>query len=282
MYGKVFGRIFLPDYLGITDDDGTPDTCTVSELIETYPHWRSFLRQLSPHYKTIKLFTMFETSDVHPLIIQEMKVFDQVIVPFDYLKEILEKNGITNCVSINFFTSQLLRSKPTVIPKKVDPNKIIFLYVGTNDVRKNLPQLTNVFADVTKGTDHILIAKTNSDCDLTKTKNIQIITDKVDLKELASLYNQCDYIISFTRGEGVGMPMVEGAYFGKPIIAHDQGVFRDVKKFAAVPWIQLPAKEVPIDYTTVPPFLHQVFYGSWWDVDEDEAVKILKNILIGK
>jgi glycosyltransferase involved in cell wall biosynthesis len=283
MYGKVYGRFFLPDYLGITDDE-TPDTCTVSELIETYPHWRSFVGQLAPLYKTKKLFTMFETSDVHPLVIQEMKLFDQVIVPFDYLKEILEKNGITNCVSINFFTSQLLRSKPVVTPKKngIDPKKIIFLYVGTNDVRKNLTTLTKVFAEVTKGTDHLLIAKTNSDTDLTKTKNIKIITDKVDLPKLASLYNLCDYIISFTRGEGVGMPMVEGAYFGKPVIAHNQGVFRDVSKFIQTDWIPLFAKEVPIDYTIVPSFLNQVFYGTWWEVDETEASKILKKIIDDK
>ena len=278
MFGKIYGRFFLPDYLGITDD-GTSDTCTVSELIETYPYWNSFIQQLFPHYKIKKLFTMFETSDVHPDIINQMKLFDEVIVPFDYLKEILEKNGrLTNVKSLNFFTSQLLREKPVVIPKKINSKKIIFLYVGTNDSRKNLTTLTKVFSEVSQGTEHLLIAKTNKDDGLTKTKNIKIITDKIDLKALASLYNMCDYVISFTRGEGVGMPMVEGSYFGKPIIAHDQGVFRDVKKFVETEWITLPSEEVPIDYTKVPQFLHTVFWGSWWEIDENKAKEIINNL----
>jgi len=171
-----------------------------------------------------------------------------------------------------------LREKPVVIPKKINSKKIIFLYVGTNDSRKNLTTLTKVFSEVSQGTEHLLIAKTNKDDGLTKTKNIKIITDKIDLKALASLYNMCDYVISFTRGEGVGMPMVEGSYFGKPIIAHDQGVFRDVKKFVETEWITLPSEEVKIDYLKVPPFLHKVFWGSWWNIDEEKSIKILNGI----
>jgi glycosyltransferase involved in cell wall biosynthesis len=86
---------------------------------------------------------------------------------------------------------------------------------------------------------------------------------------MASLYNMCDYVISFTRGEGVGMPMLEANYFRKPIIAHDQGVFRDIKKLVDVPWYTLSSKEVQIDYSEVPLFLRNVFYGSWWEVDDD-------------
>lgn len=221
---------------------------------------------------------MFETSDVHPEIISQMKLFHRVIVPFQYLKEILDRHGV-NCVSIDFFTSQLIRDTPPIIPKTLNPTKQIFLYVGTNDVRKNVQKLTRVFADVAMGTDHLLIVKTNSEEGLTRTKNIRIVTEKIQLNQLASLYNMCDYVISFTRGEGVGMPMVEGAYFGKPVIAHDQGVFRDVKKFIQTEWITLAADEVKVDYRDVPPFLQHVFHGTWWEVKEDQARATLRALL---
>jgi hypothetical protein len=279
MFGKIYGRgFFIENDLGITNDEEL-DTCTVSELIETYPYWNSFIQQLQPFYKKIKLCTMFETSDVHPDIIEQMKNFHEVIVPFDYLKEVLKNNGINNCVSLNTWNTPIIREHPIVIPKKINSKKIIFLYVGTNDSRKNLTTLTKIFSEVAQGTDHLLIAKTNKDYELTQTKNIKIITDKIDLKALASLYNMCDYVISFTRGEGVGMPMVEGAYFGKPIIAHDQGVFRDVKKFVETEWITLPSEEIPIDYSEVPPFLHKVFWGSWWEIDENKAKEIINNLI---
>ena len=73
---------------------------------------------------------------------------------------------------------------------------------------------------------------------------------------------------------------LEGAYFGKPTISHSGGVFRDVKKFIDVPIISLPFREVPVDLTDVPTFLHKVFYGKWWEVDEEEVIKVIKDVIV--
>jgi hypothetical protein len=67
--------------------------------------------------------------------------------------------------------------------------------------------------------------------------------------------------------------MIEASYFGKPVIAHDQGVFQDVKKCVKIPWHVLPVKEVEIPLSDVPPFLQKVFHGTWWEVDEDAALR---------
>lgn len=275
MFGKVVGRFFLGPHCGITGDEDE-DTITLSELVETFAYWPSIVSQMKEKNKY--LYTMFETTDIHPLIAENMKCFDKVIVPFDYLKNILERRGVT-CESMNWYTSDLIRMKPMVIRKKIDPKSQIFLYVGTNDKRKNVTTLTKVFAEATKGTNHLLIVKTNKDDGLTKSKNIKIMTEKISLEKLASLYNLCDYVISFTRGEGVGLPMLEADYFNKPVIAHDKGVFEDIKKFIKSEWITLPCKEIDISLDGVPPYLHQVFYGTWFDVDEEEAYKVLKRVL---
>jgi len=272
----VFGRFFLEQHLGITGDD-TPDTFTLSELIETFESWETIVKQVP--FKTKQLFTMFETSAVHPDIIKAMRVFDRVIVPFDYLKSVLVKGGLHNVTSINFYTSDLIRAKPVVVPKTIDNKKLVFLYVGTNDIRKNLTTLTRVFAKASEGTGHKLIVKTDKTDGLTNSPNIVFITEKVSLDKLAGLYNICDYVISFTRGEGVGLPMVEASYFGKPIIAHHKGVFEDVFDFINVNWYPLPSKEVFVDTDKVPGFLKKVFYGTWWDVDEDEALRVIKNLM---
>lgn len=277
MFGQIYGRFFLGQYLGLTCDDEV-GTTTLSELIETYDHWESFVLDARQKYKKVQLFTMFETNDVHPHIIRCMKHFDKVIVPFDYLKEILERRGIT-CESLNYWTSSLIRSKPKVIEKKCDPKRLIFLYNGTNDVRKNVTTLTKLFAHACEGTDHVLIVKTNKDDGLTRSKNIKIVTERVSNEKLASMFNLCDYCITCTRGEGVSLLHLEGAYFGKPTISHDGGVFRDVKKFINVPMISVPSNEVPVDLTNVPTFLHKVFYGKWWEVDEDEMTKTIKKII---
>jgi len=271
-FGKIYGRFFLKQHLDQPDDD-TPDLCTISELIETYPMWFQWIQQVPE--SRVQLYTMFETSDVHPDIIENMKHFEKVVVPFDYLKDILVKHGV-NCEAVNWYTSPLVTLKPQVVPKKRNPEKIVFLYVGTNDVRKNTINLVNTFTKVLKGTKHVLIMKTNNTEGLVDSPNIKYVTDKISLDELAGLYNICDYVVSFTRGEGVGLPMLEAQYFNKPVIAHDQGVFVHIKDPS---WITLPSKEVPINYTEVPDFLKKVFYGTWWEVDYEKAQELIMSLI---
>jgi glycosyltransferase involved in cell wall biosynthesis len=271
-FGKIYGRFFLKQHLDQPDDD-TPDLCTISELIETYPMWPQWIQQVPE--SRVQLYTMFETSDVHPDIIEKMKVFEKVIVPFDYLKDILVKHGV-NCEAVNWYTSPLVTRKPPVIPKKRNPDKIVFLYVGTNDVRKNTINLVNTFAKILEGTKHLLIMKVNNRENLVESPNIKYVTEKISLDELAGLYNICDYMVSFTRGEGVGLPMLEAQYFNKPVIAHDQGVFVHIKDPS---WIALPSKEVSINYSEVPQFLKKVFYGTWWEVDYEKAQELIMSLI---
>ena len=273
MFGKINGRFFLQQDLGISSDD-TPSTFTLSELIETYPYWQKILEELRNDYDTVNLCTMFETNDVHPDIIDKMKLFDEVIVPYDYLKDILLKHGV-KCKALNYWTSSLIRSKPKVIHKTRDPSKLVFLYNGTNDIRKNVTTLTRIFANVLENTEHILIVKTNKPDNLIITKNIRVITERISDEKLASLFNLCDYCVTCTRGEGVGLLHLEGHYFNKPIISHEQGVFKQL----GVDIIPLPSNEVDIDYTHVPKFLKNVFYGKWWDIDENKSIKVIKKII---
>ena len=118
--------------------------------------------------------------------------------------------------------------------------------------------------------------KVNNRDGLIESPNIKYVTEKISVGELAGLYNICDYVVSFTRGEGVGLPMLEAQYFNKPVIAHDQGVFPHIKDET---WITLPSREVPIDYTHVPEFLKKVFYGTWWEVDYEKAQELIMSLI---
>jgi len=274
VFGKVSGRFFIGPHLGLEHGDDTPDTATLSELIETFPYWEQIVPRMPSSWK--QLYTMFETSDVHPDIIKSMRHFNRVLVPFPYLRDILAGHGIY-AVSMDFYTSDIIRENHPIIPKTRDPEKLLFLYIGTNDSRKNLTTLTRAFARL--GGQHTLIVKTNKVTGLTLGPTIKVLTERLTNTQLAHLYNLCDYVISATRGEGVGLPMLEANYFGKPVIAHDQGVFRDVKKFITVPWHVIPSTEVPIDYGPVPDYLYKVFWGTWWDVSEDDVLKTIQSIL---
>lgn len=273
MFGHIEGRFFLKQDLGINGDDD-PSTFTFSELIETYPHWNSIVREIRKKYNIVKLCTMFETSDVHPEIIKNMKLFDQVIVPYPYLRNILIPHGV-NCISLDWWTSSFIRSNPIVKQKQLNPEKLIFLYNGTNDVRKNVMTLSYIFSEALEGTDHTLIIKTNKDDGLSQSKNIKVITERLSNEKLASLFNLCDYCVTCTRGEGVGLLHLEAKYFNKPIISHVNGVFKNL----GVDIIPLPSNEVSIDYTYVPQFLKEVFYGKWWEIDKTKSITSIQKLI---
>ena len=148
--------------------------------------------------------------------------------------------------------------------------------MGTNDVRKNLVNLSETFKKVLEGTGHKLIVKTNKLDNLPESKNIKYITNRLSHDEMAGLYNICDYVVSFTHGEGVGLPMLEARYFGKPVISHDGGVLSTLRDDS---WIVLPSKEITIDHTNVPKFLQKVFHGTWWQVNDQEALRIINNLI---
>ena len=52
--------------------------------------------------------------------------------------------------------------------------------------------------------------------------------ERVDDAGLAQLYSDCDGLIAASFAEGFGLPIVEAGYFGKPVIASDIPVFREV------------------------------------------------------
>lgn len=57
--------------------------------------------------------------------------------------------------------------------------------------------------------------------------------ERVDDATLATLYESCDALIAASYSEGFGLPLVEAGQFGKPVIASDIPVFREVGAGAA-------------------------------------------------
>jgi glycosyltransferase involved in cell wall biosynthesis len=45
---------------------------------------------------------------------------------------------------------------------------------------------------------------------------------------LLALYQQCDGLIMASMGEGLGLPLIEAAYFKKPVLARDIPIFREI------------------------------------------------------
>ena len=143
--------------------------------------------------------------------------------------------------------------------------------------------MAKVFSKALKGTKHFLIIRSNNLDNLVKSPNIKCSSESVDITEIIGTYNICDYVVSFSRDTSVYRPILEGKHFNKPIIAHDQGSYAEMKDEN---WITLPSKEVPVvNYndgkdTDENSFeFEKVFYGNWWEIDYEKAEEIIRKLV---
>ena len=60
--------------------------------------------------------------------------------------------------------------------------------------------------------------------------------DRADDSQLVDLYRSCTALIAASYAEGFGLPIVEAGHFGKPVIASDISVFREVAGRAQKCW----------------------------------------------
>lgn len=153
--------------------------------------------------------------------------FSLVITPGNAGKDILIKNGVTAPIKVipNYFKECNLHAKNT-------SNKIIFYHESKLYKRKNLSGLYNAFLNAfadSKLYDKVkLVIKT--DCgnalneiqtythSYTNIPEIEVIDAYYSEEELYQLWIDADIYISFSHMEGFGIPLLNFAAMGKPVI----------------------------------------------------------------
>lgn len=270
-----------------SDDDNKltepSELCTYSTILAHYFYWDYTSKVIKEHDKdcTLQLYLSISTSDIHPHTVELIKKnFDNVIVPFKYTKNILDKHEI-KCEYSNSYTLPYLCENSLVIPKQRNPEEIIFYYNDINNYTTNVINMTKVFSKALKGTKHFLIIRSDHVDNLVKSPNIKYSVDTIDKNEQIGIYNICDYVVSFSRHANVSTNILEGKHFNKPIIAHDQGSYTEMKDEN---WITLPSKEVPtVNYydgiDTDENDFERTFYGNWCEIDYEKAEEIIRKLV---
>lgn len=294
--GKIYGRRFYKEHLGLDEGDGTPwqkcgeltepsDLCTISTDMDTYPTWTGWtetIKEIDGDDCKIQLYLSIDTSDIHPDIIKLMKeLFVKVYVPYKYTESILTKHEI-NCEYLEW-ASQHRSSKELILPPKIkNPEEIIFMYSDLNDDRTDVVNMAKLFSKILKGTKHFLIIRSNKVDNIITGPNVKFSNELLCNNTMSKVYAICDYIVTFTKAPGVSNDILAAQYFNKPIIAHDKGSFKELKDSS---WITLASNEVHPKYTQTKIInkmdinYEKVFYGTWWEIDYEKAEETIRSLI---
>ena len=245
-----------------------------------------------------------ETDRCNPAWIENCRQMDHVIVPSAHTKASFERNQLINNMSVipEAFPDTILEDPDGLALDNIqtDFNFLLFGQITGNNPendRKNIFHTIRIMCDVFKDNPNVgLILKTNSGkstkIDRRITRNmlkqaisqvkkgpgpkIYLLHGHLNDNDVASLYNsdKVKALVSLTRGEGFGLPILEAAASGLPVIATNWSAYLDFMNLG---------RFISIDYDLVP--IHQsrqdnnIFMpGSMWAnfKEDDFREKILK------
>lgn len=174
---------------------------------------------------------VFESTRIPQNLLAVCQTSEQIWVPTDWGRSVLIANGIRP-------------ERIRIIPEAVDGNvfhthgrkpytndrPFRFLSIGKYEQRKSLDETIDAFAQVYANTPAIeLVIKSNyfvnhdQKFNQLKTRikdltNVTLLWGDMSRVELAELYRSCDAFVLPSRAEGWGLPLIEAAASGLPII----------------------------------------------------------------
>jgi len=253
-------------------------------------------------YKNIGVSAFVETDICNPEWIKKCDLMSEIIVPSSFLKSVIERSGTTSR-KINIvhehFNSYIIKNSHNV---KFDLNlkkKFNFLILGQltgnneNNDRKNTVNMIKWFCETFADNPNVgLVLKTNMGrCTIKDRKSttlaarelvgkfrkgkypvIELIHGNMKSEEIAEIYKhkQIKCILSATRGEGYGLPLVDAASAGMPVVATNWSGHMDFLDEEYITPLEYELKEIHASRVDNRIFING---AKWAEVSEHEFKK---------
>jgi glycosyltransferase involved in cell wall biosynthesis len=215
-------------------------------------------------------WVVFESTRVPPTVMSTMLASDQVWVPSAWGREVLIANGADP-------------DRCHVVPEGVDSNQfhaygasrdssvLRYLITGKYEIRKSI--IETVFAwhqefgndpgvELTVKTDHF-VNREHKHNEITQwiqkqgISNIRVVWGAVPADQLVDLYRQADIFVLPSKGEGWGLPLIEAAAAGLPIITTMHSAHTEFLQ-------HIQSSVIPVEFDMVPVACpeYQYFYPA--------------------
>lgn len=210
--------------------------------------------------------------------------------------QMMKDSGVT--VPIKWFPQPIdtaiaeQKLKPFVIPNfdgfvfygvfqwilRKNPEAMVKTYLqtfsGKDDVCLVLKTYGNTYLDKEFDKIRSEITKWKGELGLKHYPKIYLVNKLLNTKDLFRLHNAGDVYLNTSCGEGWGIPIVEAALLGKPVISTNVTGFADYFS----PDIYYPVPASPVTATQVP---HIPWYTSdmmWFDIDRDKLSEAMLEV----
>lgn len=178
----------------------------------------------------------WESEYISSEYVENLRLYDEIWVPAQYCKEIVEKYLTAPVKVIPYpIAIELDNNSDEEAERFYNPDSFNFFFMfdyNSTLERKNTINLINAFEKAFGKTDTTvsLIVKTSKSTKFLKEKelleshingfkNVKIVEKIYDKQTLYKIIKGCDAYISLHRSEGFGLTMAEAMFFGKPVIA---------------------------------------------------------------
>ena len=266
----------------------------ISFQVQLPDEWSSDLAKIN-----VGITAAVETDVCNPRWVECCNKMSAIIVPSIFTKGVLEKSGKINVpiyVIPEWYIPEIETSQASIdIPVRTDFNFLIVSQLTSADSevdRKNITSTLQLICDAFKDDKRVgIILKTNSGrgTALDRSMTVQSIqgilsqirkTSKVPVylihgnmsnDEITALYRHPSVkaLVSLTRGEGFGLPLLEAAASGLPVIATDWSAHTEFLNLGK--WIK-----VDYDMITIPEHREdgRIFIkGARWAKPNNEIFK---------
>ena len=207
----------------------------------------------------LNVYKKVEPSNLHETIISELKdIKDEFCFLFTghWLKGATGQDrkdiGMMIKTFCESFKNKQAKNRPALILKT---SHATFSIIDRDEITKKIQQITHQYGD--------------------KVPNIYLLHGDLTDEEMNSLYNhpKIKAMISFTKGEGFGRPLLEFGITGKPIIASDWSGHKDFLKYATL----LPGELTQVHKSAADKFILRD--SKWFTVNYSYASSVLQDIM---